>query len=364
MSAWLGGERLSSILPPDRNSFGVIRLLAALAVLLSHNYAVHSGNFNLEPVQAWTGFSLGKHAVHVFFVLSGLLVSLSLHRSASVLNYLRSRMLRIYPGFLVCVLLCALVLGPAISSVSFNAYWRSAQLPTYLGETLGLISASARLPGVFASNPYAGEVNLSLWTIKYEVLCYLLLAAGSAVGLLATRRRSTLVLGGLLLLASASYLVPGLINDEGLLESLRRFFICFGLGALAFVHRDELVLSGRVLLVLVLLLVFAHNTALAVPLLLLATAYATIFAASFRAGGLSRWTERADYSYGIYLYGWPCGQVVMLAWPQASLWELQILSLAAAVPLAAASWHLVERPALHMRQRVMGVRSPRSLPSS
>lgn len=364
MSLWFGGKRLDAILAPDCNSFGIVRLLAALAVVVSHNFAIHSGEIYAEPIYVLTGFSLGKHAVHVFFVLSGLLVCMSLHRSASIVDYLRSRMLRIYPGFLVCVLVCALVLGPAISNVSFDAYWRSSQVPAYLVQTLGLISASERLPGVFTSNPYAGEVNLSLWTIKYEVFCYLLLAAISALGFLRTPRRATFVLGGLVLLASASYLVPGLVKTDSLADSLRRFIMCFSLGALAFVHRDRLLLSAKALLLLLLLLMLAQSTSMAVPLLLVATAYGTLFAASFRAGQTLRWTERTDLSFGVYLYGWPCAQVILVAWPSASLWNLQVLCMATVVPLAAASWYVIERPALRIKQKAMEVRMSRRLASA
>jgi peptidoglycan/LPS O-acetylase OafA/YrhL len=54
----------------------------------------------------------------------------------------------------------------------------------------------------------------------------------------------------------------------------------------------------------------------------------------------------ADLSYGLYIYGWPVAQTILHLLPGLAPWELAVLSLAGSFPLAAASWHLVERPAL------------------
>ena len=56
------------------NSFGAVRLLAAIAVIATHSVAVVGGYHSLEPLRALTGLSLGTHAVHVFFALSGFMV--------------------------------------------------------------------------------------------------------------------------------------------------------------------------------------------------------------------------------------------------------------------------------------------------
>ena len=65
--------RLGEIMAPEANSFGVLRLAMALLVLISHSYLYTSGSQSGEPLHAWTGHSLGQHAVQVFFILSGIL---------------------------------------------------------------------------------------------------------------------------------------------------------------------------------------------------------------------------------------------------------------------------------------------------
>jgi peptidoglycan/LPS O-acetylase OafA/YrhL len=54
----------------------------------------------------------------------------------------------------------------------------------------------------------------------------------------------------------------------------------------------------------------------------------------------------ADLSYGLYIYGWPVAQTLVHLHPGLAPVELAALSLACTLPLAAASWHFVERPAL------------------
>jgi peptidoglycan/LPS O-acetylase OafA/YrhL len=63
-----------------------------------------------------------------------------------------------------------------------------------------------------------------------------------------------------------------------------------------------------------------------------------------------RWLERfGDPSYGIYLWGWPCQQVVAKLVPQAG-WFLHVaLALAMAVVLGYASWTLLEKQALRLK---------------
>ncbi|MEQ1612357.1 MAG: acyltransferase, partial [Hyphomicrobiaceae bacterium] len=59
--------RLAGILEPDRNSFGVIRLAMAIAVLVSHSYWFTTGSKIADPMVRFTGHSIGEHAVQVFF---------------------------------------------------------------------------------------------------------------------------------------------------------------------------------------------------------------------------------------------------------------------------------------------------------
>jgi peptidoglycan/LPS O-acetylase OafA/YrhL len=58
----------------------------------------------------------------------------------------------------------------------------------------------------------------------------------------------------------------------------------------------------------------------------------------------------ADYSYGIYLYGYVVQQAVAQVFPWSHKWWLNLLiSLAIVLLIAAASWHFVKKPMLKFR---------------
>src|SRR5215831_10545430 len=87
------------------NNFTVLRLLAALLVIWSHNAVIAHGMAALtgdpELQGAFyhlTGISLGRLAVNAFFVMSGFLLARSLALRPSPLAFVSARVLRIYPG--------------------------------------------------------------------------------------------------------------------------------------------------------------------------------------------------------------------------------------------------------------------------
>ena len=57
-----------------------------------------------------------------------------------------------------------------------------------------------------------------------------------------------------------------------------------------------------------------------------------------------RWPKRIDYSYGLFLYGFPVQQGLLSQWPTLGPWQLFALATPVALLLAAVSWHLLERP--------------------
>jgi peptidoglycan/LPS O-acetylase OafA/YrhL len=76
--------------------------------------------------------------------------------------------------------------------------------------------------------------------------------------------------------------------------------------------------------------------------------YGTLWLAFVPALPLIR---RTDLSYGLYLYGWPMAQLVQTYSPGGplhnTLWATML-----ALSCAAASWFLIESPALRWKRRI------------
>lgn len=141
------------------NCFDVIRLLASIQVVIVH-YFEHL-DLNRAAIR-WLEIFPG---VPIFFVISGFLVSASYERCDTKLTYAMNRVLRIYPGLWVCLLISLLsvflVSGQPAAWVEI-APWLAAQLSI----------AQFYNPG-FLREYGVGVLNGSLWTIPVEIQFYI-----------------------------------------------------------------------------------------------------------------------------------------------------------------------------------------------
>lgn len=218
------------------NNFNLLRLVFAALVLLAHAPELADGDGRRELLTRVFGtLSLGEVAVAGFFLLSGCLIVQSWRRTPDLLDFLKKRVLRIYPGFIAASLVSALVVGPL--GVSAPHYFAQFSVPHFLKAML-LLRIPA-VPPVFAGSHYP-EVNGSMWTIAIEFRCYLLVAAFGVAGLL-WRRGVWLALTGAALLLSllpeivARIQFPGghlLLGDSNALARLLPFFCVGGCFAL------------------------------------------------------------------------------------------------------------------------------------
>jgi peptidoglycan/LPS O-acetylase OafA/YrhL len=343
-----------------QNNFDLVRLVAALSVLFSHSFLVAEGSEAHEPFVWLTGNQcvLGLVGVFVFFIISGYLVTASFCRKPAPGRFMLRRGLRIFPGLAVNALICALVIGPLLTTQPLGAYLGSAELRTFLFNTVTLKSGAPPLPGVlFADNSVGLIVNGSLWTLRYEIMMYLMIAVLGIFRLLRLSTCVVLVGIGLAAVYFEKLLTP--FGDFGEMAWLVGFFAS---GMCLYFLRDRIVFDWRLALVAVAALVFFVWIGRFIMLFPLAGAYLVIwFSLRYdRAFDYARYT--GDLSYGIYIWGWPVEQCVMRAsGGTANWWQILLCSVALVLPIAWLSWHLVERRALAWGQRMTAPRRPRAL---
>ncbi len=355
---------LADIMDPDRNSFGVIRLAMAFAVLVSHSYFFVTGTPSSEPLVSITGHSLGEHAVQVFFFLSGILVTQSIIKSASVIDFAAARFLRIFPGLAVCVLATALLLGPCVSALNPAAYFADAGLIRYVTKTLFLTTGAAALPGTFLDLPASGLVNMSLWTLKYEVLCYVALGLAAAAGAFAPRYRAWTIAAFAVVVFGVFLKSPAAAQDYTQLDNLRYFTLYFSTGVLACLMKDRLVIDARILAGLAALFAATLATRWSELTSALFLGYATLCVACIGFGSLRRWTQSTDLSFGVYIYAAPIQQTLLSAYPNLAPHELAALATGFTLVAAFLSWELVEKRSLRARRGLVETIRSRVLRSS
>ncbi len=349
MRRLLAGPKLGDALRSEHNNFALLRLLLALAVVLSHAVSVVSGRVEDEPLALSTGFTLGEHAVNGFFAISGFLVTMSYDRRGWR-DYLVARTLRIAPGLIVATLVVGVGFGLLFTTRSMGAYISDAGLWRFVLQTLTTFKSNTVLPGVFGENPFRFPMG-TVWTLKYEVLCYGGVVLAGLVGLIrAPRLALVVVLALVLAVVAREVLAPA--SGKGI-ETALRLPLIFLAGGVAYVWRDKLPLSlgGLALMaVLVAALIFtpAYKAAL-----YLATTYAMLVLALHPALTGRVPEPSADLSYGVYLYGWPVQQGLVVWYPKAGALWLLGPALLVTVLIAFLSWKLVEKPALGLKGRLL-----------
>jgi peptidoglycan/LPS O-acetylase OafA/YrhL len=298
-------------------SFDLMRLIAALLVVVSHTFPLSGA-----PALRISGVEdLGALGVSIFFVISGFLVSASYQRDPK--TYLFKRILRIEPGLIASLLVTVVALG-FMTTAPAAVYWPKAA--EYVARNALLFPTLYELPGVLQAAPVAGVVNGVLWTLQLEFTFY--------VVLMPIRARLPLVLGLCVLCAGAWLTVAVAWPDWGHERATRIAFLAGRNGFLFFAGAALQLVRARIPVWAAAVAAVAAAAPLVGPL---ALPVAIIGLA--RPGKLP-----ADLSYGIYIYAFPVQQVL------ASYGQLNLMTAVLAVlPFAAASWFLVEKPALKLK---------------
>ena len=319
------------------NSFDLLRLILASAVIIGHAPLMIDGDYRREPaIMLFHTLSLGELAVTGFFAISGFLITTSWVSDPDTRRYAAHRFLRIVPAFSVAFLISVFIVGPLSGA---TLYW--SHLPPMLVFNFLTLGAPDGVHGVFPGHP-GPLLNGPLWTIQWEGICYL--AAPGAVLLFRSRPRVFFAIGGFLI--ALAVLLPQITADNA------------ALGHHPVVNRPLLAFWGGAACVLMKVRP-RFNWAVAVALAgtLLVPALASVGAAllggwALLGLGLARpiWKPPVDISYGVYLYGWPVSKLLNW-WGLSDPWTLAICSLPLAGLLGFASYKLIEGPALRLRPR-------------
>ncbi|MEC0245089.1 acyltransferase [Paenibacillus chitinolyticus] len=344
---------LSERMEGRANNFDFIRLVCAIVVIFSHSYPLTKANNNLEPLNLLTKgqWTFGGIAVAIFFVLSGFLVSRSFERT-NIKQFLTNRFLRIFPGLAVAIILSALLLGPILTAIPLEQYFKHSLTYSYL-KNMFTVNIQYGLPGVFETNIYPNAVNGSIWTIPYEVLCYLLVLFLGYYGLLKKEKSLLLIFVILFVISKVLPIQYGLINLNGfVVVNLIELLLFFVMGMLYYGYRNHIKFkdswAGISLGILVISLFIGDFKTI---FLFLGT-YLIFYLSYHPKIKLHNCSKFGDFSYGVYIYAFPVQQIVQLYLnQQTSAYINFIISLTVTFVLAVFSWHLVEKPALKLKEK-------------
>jgi peptidoglycan/LPS O-acetylase OafA/YrhL len=363
-------KSLGAVLDESRGlgqGFDFLRLALALAVASAHAIQIATGS-NAMPL--WLEGPING-ILPMFFALSGFLITASALR-LSLGNFLVNRGLRIFPALCVEVLLSAFVLGPIFTALPLSAYFTDIKFFYYLTNLVG--TAYLRLPGVFGG----AYVNGSIWTVPFEIGCYGIISVLIYFGLIRRGRLMTGVFVGLLA-AQTAIAALGVRADPGLPHTIaeyaaiapqRLFMSVFQdrsgligafLGGLAiYLLRYRIPYSRALFLACAVAIVLIGPVASRFPQIqalyfvynVVPFVYAIVFLGLTRLP-LPQFLHKGDYSYGIYLYGYPISMAIREIFPgEGANWAFLLgMSWLLISLFAAFSWHCIERPILQLRKK-------------
>jgi peptidoglycan/LPS O-acetylase OafA/YrhL len=232
-----------------------LRGFAALCVVFDHG-----STLLLLPVRSflYQWLDLGQYGVFVFFLVSGYIVPASLERKGSVRGFWISRAFRLYPMFLLVLVLSAVAYKTGHGTIA-NA---------------GHDPAAASLGWMFMLQNLVAGLNVPVvtWTLSYEMVFYLLLAGLFSWGV---HRRTgwyatafavgAVALGGVLPMSALAHWSNGGGQTGPLvLNAVTDGLLLAGLG-LAVLSRSRLAKAGASLAALVALVLVTFNQSYPYP---------------------------------------------------------------------------------------------------
>jgi peptidoglycan/LPS O-acetylase OafA/YrhL len=211
-------------------------------------------------------------------------------------------------------------------------------------------------------------LNGSMWSIPYEFQCYIFVVLLSAAGFLRGALRYVLLVAVL-----AAVTIFGIADYR---TSHSVFGVMIGGSRYLYLQTFPMFLAGTLYLLFQRNIIYNHALAAAAAVLLIICLFfqpLVAFALAVFGGYLifwfalhcpvlpiSRFTNKTDLSYGIYLYAWPIQSMIAFFTDRTiNPWALSAVTLALASAVAWVSWTFIEKPALALAHRKSTTVQPR-----
>src|ERR1700722_14294226 len=169
------GMSLGQEFDPRGNALNAWRLALATGVILWHSWPLAGRQVSFAPAHQ----ILRDVWVDGFFAISGFLITWSWFRHPRLRDYFAARGLRILPGLWICLIITAFVIAPisvAIQGGSAVKLLLSRATVQYVFENSAVLLIKQDIGGTPRGVPVPGIWDGPVWTLSWEVLCYIAIA--------------------------------------------------------------------------------------------------------------------------------------------------------------------------------------------
>lgn len=340
--------RISELLLRKNNNLDLVRILLAMLVIVGHSQFLNGpDSFFHDPLHYIFHFTYsGAIAVKLFFFISGLVVANSLIHKKQIVTFLISRVFRLMPGLLLVLLATAFIFGPILTNVPMDNYF-SKELYKYVEWNL-FFKTRFTLPGVFTDNLYPNTVNGSLWSLRYEVGCYIVM-----LGIFVVMRVKNKYLYNIpILLIIVCTFFPVEFIHSVLGPNPERYLLpaSFAFGVLCAVSAEKIRINGFTFLLACLAYIISKNTIYQELVLIYALSIGILFLASQKF--MLKLKPKYDISYGIYLWGFLIGQTIYHYTGHLNILLHLSVVIGISVFFALLSYSSVEKPGIELGKRL------------
>lgn len=347
-------EKLSAFTNDTNNNLSLIRITLALLVLLSHSFAMVSGDATTQPFYGALKMTPGTMAVDMFFVISGFLLTQSLLKKNDPIDFIIARAARIYPALICATLFTALIIGTAFTCLPISEYLANADTAKYIIKTATIVRGiEFTLPEVFKNIPLYDQVNGSLWSLPFELKMYGLIFILWLIAYKTSSQRY-LVCGVLVTTIASGFIYCYTTITQGVDLKLPRLIYFFFSGSLLYCAQSIIPASRKWLWIAIALLATTviNQTSFLLAWTICAP-YILIYIAFIPKSKLLVYNKLGDYSYGVYVFAWPIQQSIVQIDKYVSTLQLIWLSAILTILIAIPCFHYIEAPSMRKRRSVV-----------
>lgn len=328
-----------------KNNFDFIRIVLACLVFLAH---LHDLNSNTNTFN-FLSFISSVLAIKGFFIISGYLITTSYYNNEfNLKKYYLNRFARIYPAYIVVVLLSFMFLSLLSSSSIADYLLNYFNLKYLISNLMFLNFLQPGLEGVFEHNPMPA-INGALWTIKIEVMFYLILPLIIKFLHSMSSKNKIIILSAIYCLSIAySYFFSKIIVIPTLEKQLPGHMDLFACGILCYYIKDDLKKYCNWLILPCIVALFFESyfhSEIFKPISL--TVFIMFIALNFKA--LNNFGKFGDFSFGIYLIHFPIIQTfIALGYFKENPIMYSLICFITILILSIISWNFIEKPSLKL----------------
>lgn len=328
-----------------QNNFNFLRFYFAFIVVIGHLIEISE----IKSFQKFAPYFSTYISVTAFFCISGFLISRSYVNTPNLIDYLKKRAARLLPGYIFVILACAIFLS-FLSDYSFSEYFTHPVLYKYLCANLTFLNyIQPCLPGVFSDARSSCTVNAALWTLKIEVLFYLIVPV-----ILYFTKKTTLKY----LLFIAIYILSVIYRNAfeylSTLHGVEYYsiiarqlpgFMSYSVCGISLFYYFDFFIANKKILLFFSLIVFISERKMGIEILTPLALSIIVFFVSYSFKRLNNFAKHGDISYGIYIFHYPIMKIVTSLgfFEKYNPVLVSVFILVLVVTAGYASWHFIEK---------------------